>query len=92
MKKQDFTERMKQHESKFDAIWQDIVSDVNEYIKDNPEETMYSLNSVDKFTDSLCLSGAWIQDRINGKSGVSSNPKYRGSLTKKIRKALGYTF
>ena len=40
-----------------------------------------------KFVNNLCLSGAWIFDRNNHKF-----PRDRGSLTKKIRKALGYTF
>lgn len=55
---------------------------------------MYSLsNNVEKFVDNLCLSGAWIYDRIEKQSGAphSLNPKYKRSLTKKIRKALGYT-
>ena len=42
-------------------------------------------NDVEKFSDYLSLSGAWIQDRINNRY-----PKDRGSLTKKIRKALGF--
>lgn len=55
---------------------------------------MYSLQGtkIESLTDYLALSGAWIQDRINRKSGITSNKNYRGSLTKKIRKALGYTF
>lgn len=65
----------------------------NKFDEHNPEVSMYSLqNNVNKFSDQLCLSGAWVQDRINGKSGVHTNSKYRGSLTKKIRKSLGYTF
>ena len=78
---------MKQHEDSFDKLWRKIVDDTNDFIKDNPEMTMYSLQHIEKFSDSLALSGAWMQDRINGKT-----PKDRGSLTKKIRKALGFTY
>ena len=93
MTQQEYIERMKAHENKFDELWQEIVKDTNNFVKENEEVSMYSFqNNVSKFVDQLSLSGAWVQDRINGKSGVYYNPKYRGSLTKKIRKALGYTF
>ena len=82
-----YKKRMKQHEATFDRLWSKIVDDTNNFIKDNPEKTMYSLQHIEHFTDSLALSGAWIQDKINGKK-----PKDRGSLTKKIRKALGFTY
>jgi len=81
---------MKKHEERFDILWTKMVKDTNDFIAKNPETTMYSLDRIEKFVDQLCLSGAWITDRINGKSGVPSNSNYRGSLTKKIRKALGY--
>jgi hypothetical protein len=82
-----YKKRMKQHEATFERLWSKIVDDTNDFIKDNPEKTMYSLGQIGKFIDSLALSGAWIQDRIDGKK-----PKDRGSLTKKIRKALGFTY
>jgi hypothetical protein len=88
MRKATYIKKMKKHEERFDKLWGMIVEDTNRYIEKNPENTMYSLqNNVEKFSDYLCKSGAWIQDRINGKM-----PRDRGSLTKKIRKALGYTF
>lgn len=79
---------MKQHEASLDKLWMKIVKDTNEFIEDNPDITMYSFqNNIEHIIDGFCLKGAWIQDRINGKM-----PKDRGSLTKKIRKALGYTY
>ena len=78
-----YKKRMQQHEETFEKLWKKIVNETNEFIKDNPEITMYSLQNIEKFSDSLALSGSWIQDRINRKK-----PKDRGSLTKKIRKAL----
>lgn len=91
--KEDFIKRMKEHENEFDVLWQKIVLDTNDFVEKNPDINMYSLqNNVEKFVDQLCLSGAWVQDRIEGKTGVPGNDGYKGSLTKKIRKALGYTF
>lgn len=87
MTKKQYTKRMKQHETSFDKIWRKIADETNEFIKDNPEISMYHLQDIEKFSDQLALSGAWIQDRIDGKF-----PKDKGSLTKKIRKALGFTF
>ncbi len=87
MRKATYIKKMKKHEERFDKLWGMIVEDTNRYIEKNPEKTMYDLQIVENFSDSMCKSGAWIQDRINGKY-----PKDRGSLTKKIRKALGYTF
>tara|TARA_R110002049_G_scaffold179366_2_gene346418 strand:+ start:1008 stop:1277 length:270 start_codon:yes stop_codon:yes gene_type:complete len=88
MRKTTYIKKMKKHEERFDKLWGMIVEDTNRYIEKNPETTMYSFqNNIEKFSDSMCKSGAWIVDRINGKM-----PRDRGSLTKKIRKALGYTF
>ena len=87
MKPETYIKKMKAYEERFDKLWMKIVEDTNKYVAKNPEKTMYSLNSVENFSDYMCKSGAWIQDRINGKK-----PKDRGSLTKKIRKALGYTY
>ena len=87
MKRETYVKRMKANEERFDKLWRKIVDDTNSYIEKNPEKTMYDLQSVENFSDYMCKSGAWIQDRINGKM-----PTDRGSLTKKIRKALGYTY
>lgn len=92
MTKNAYIKRMKQHEQSFDKLWKKIVFDTNEFISDNPDIGMYTMQStkVEKLIDSLCLSGAWINDRIEGYSGVPSLKGYNKSLTRKIRKALGY--
>lgn len=92
MTKKLYIYRMMLYEKAFDKLWTKIVRDTNKFVDDCPDVNMYSLsNNVEKFVDNLCLSGAWIHDRIEKKSGAPSNKNYRGSLTKKIRKALGYT-
>ena len=91
MRKTTYIKKMKKHEERFDKLWGMIVEDTNRYIEKNPTRnvtSMYSFsNNIENFSNSMCKSGAWILDRINGKY-----PRDRGSLTKKIRKALGYTF
>ncbi len=93
MKAETLKKRMFKHHLTFEKLWTKIVKDVNEYVETNPEKTFYSFeySDIEKFIDSLCLSGAWIKDRIDGKSGLPHNKNYKGSLTKGIRKALGYT-
>ena len=89
MDKQEYLRRMKEHENSFDVLWMKIVKDTNEFIESNPKldtKKASEESSTEKMVDSICLSGAWIMDRLKGKY-----PKDKGSLTKKIRKALGYT-
>jgi len=89
MTKEEYINKMKQHEIEFELLWRKIVDDTNDFIKDNPDGkcTDVFTNDVELFIDTLCLSGAWIQDRLNNKK-----PRDRGSLRKKIRKVLGYTY
>lgn len=94
MRKQTYINKMTKHELRFNKLWHKIVWDTNEFIKTNPDINMHSLQGtrIENLIDYLIISGAWIEDRFNKKSGVTSSKNYRGSLTKKVRKALGYTF
>lgn len=93
MNKDQYIKRIKAHEAKFDKLWVKIVVDTNKFIKDNPDIEMDSLGKpISNFVGNLCLSGAWIEDMINKKIGIPSSRTYRGSLSKKIRKTLGYTY
>ena len=88
MDKQEYLRRMKEHENSFDVLFMKIVEDTNNFIESNQLDTKKASeeSSIEKMVDGICLSGAWIMDRLKGKY-----PKDRGSLTKKVRKALGYT-
>ncbi len=87
MTKARYQKRMKQHSETFQKLWNKMAQETNQFIEDNPDIGMYSLQDIERISDSLAMRGAWIIDRINGKL-----PRDRGSLTKKIRKALGYTY
>ena len=93
MTKDAYIKRMKAHEARFEKLWTKIVQDTNRFIVDNPNTGIITIQhtSIEGFANSLCLSGVWIRDRIDKKSGIPGNSNYKGSLTKKIRKALGYT-
>ena len=90
MRTETLKKRMLKHEQSFDKLWACIIKDVNIYVETNPESTFYpfKFSNIDMFIDSLCLSGAWIQDRLDKKTGSPDSNEYKGSLTKKIREAL----
>lgn len=93
MTKKELISKMTEHEKEFDVLWLEIVNDINQYLEDNPEENNFYpflCTQIDKFIDSLCLSGAWIHDKLNRKEGLPGSAGYKGSKTQKIRKALGY--
>ena len=93
MTKQELIIKMTEHEKQFDVIWSSIVQDVNQYLTDNPEEkSFYSFQctQIDKFSDFLCLSGAWIYDSLDGRTSLPGHKTYKGSRTKGVRKAIGY--
>ena len=93
MNSEELKEKMKQHSSEFGVLWTKIVNDVNDYLKDNPDKGFDALmySPVEAIIDNLCLSGAWIKDRLSGISGFVGSDTYKKSLAKKIRKALRYT-
>lgn len=73
-----------------DNQWPAIVTAVNEYLSENPEsEDPFSSASIDRKVDTLALSTGWIYDRLRGTSPMGMYPDKR-SVTKKLRKALGY--
>lgn len=86
-------EKMKAHSLEFNVLWNKIIIDVNDYLKDNPDKGLDALmySPVEALVDNLCLSGAWIKDRLSGIAGFVGSNTYKKSLAKKIRKALGYT-
>lgn len=90
MTRKQFEAKMKIKERQFNKVRDSIVDIVNDYQRHNPKSDVPT--SIEKFVDHLCLTGAWIFDRTQGKIATTHSSQYRGSLTKKIRKALGYTY
>lgn len=91
MNKQEFAQKMTEHEQQFDELWSKIVTDTNDFIRENGNDAPGNIGRTDRFIDGLCLAGAWISDRLNGFNGTPQMGNYNKSLTKKIRKGLGYT-
>ena len=73
-----------------------VVNAVNSYLEvtDGTNPTGYSISHLEGISklDSFAFLTAWAVDHLNGREDTFVGGKgYRGSLTKKIRKALGYT-
>jgi hypothetical protein len=70
-----------------------MVNLVNEYIENNETTSLYDLSYQENFKklDDMALLTAWVIDRLDGRVACIGDKSYRGSLLKKVRKALGYT-
>jgi hypothetical protein len=92
--KRSLERKLKKRNLQLDRVWQGIVTDVNSYLEKNEPvgDIGEFRREVEGLVDDLCLSGAWVHDRLTGHSGLPERPTYHGSLSKKIRKALGYTY
>ncbi|MCP4648762.1 MAG: hypothetical protein GY853_01600 [PVC group bacterium] len=87
--------RLKQLHNHFQKeVHYKMVEAVSEYLQNNDSldnsDIQYQVKEIEELTDSLILSGAWLYDRIQGKICTTHNKDYKGSLTKKVRKALGF--
>lgn len=75
----------------FEKFHQKTVEAVLMFLDHNPTGGEPS-PKIERIVDNVCLHAAWIYDRIQDKTCTHHSPDYRRSLTKKIRKALGFTF
>jgi hypothetical protein len=78
----------------FSDLRESLINEVNDFVKDNPDtfaKTDFQFTEVPKLTDSMILFGAWIEDRLNDRTGYPGGKTYNRSLGKKVRKVLGYT-
>lgn len=80
--------QLKKRNKQFARVWQRTVNDMNTYLETHETVQGYQLNTeIENLADYMALSGAWLYDRSNGKQR-----KDKGSMTGKIRKALGFTY
>lgn len=78
------------------------VDAINDYLSKHPEGLSHAQQHVDhaghvtdraiaQAVEAIAGQAAWIHDRLAGMIGSPGMPGYDTSLSKKIRKALGYT-
>lgn len=91
MNKQQFLKRLNKKIDKFEKLHYEMVALVRDFTSDeeniNTIDCAYELKNLDQF----CFTYAWIYDRLQGKSGLYGGKGYNKSMTKKVRKAMGYT-
>lgn len=91
MNKQQFLNKLNKKINKFEKLHYEIVALIREFTFDkeniNTIDCAYELRNLDKF----CFTYAWIIDQLNGNSGIVGGKGYNKSMSKKIRKAMGYT-
>lgn len=94
MTEQEYKQKVLDLMSKFvGEIHNELVDLTTEFIKNNPDrhyEDIFTPND-QRQIDQMAFTSAWLEDRLNGLSG-SDIQKTRKSRTKKIRKALDYTY
>ena len=89
MKKQELISNLRDRQKEFNEVWIKIVTDINNFVESG-QKINEPIDNITGLVDNLCLSGAWIEDRLNGITATTHNPEYKKSRTKKVRKALGY--
>ena len=94
MTEQEYRQKVLDLMSKFvGEIHNELVDLTTEFIKGNPDkhyDDVFS-STEQRQIDQMALTTGWLEDRIDGLSGLDIQNS-RKSRTKKIRKALGYTF
>lgn len=80
------------------GIHQATVKAVNEYMDEHPEGLSVTQQAdpsgdwrIEQMVHDMLHNAAWIQDRLAKRTGSIGNPDYHLSLTKKVRRAMGYT-
>jgi len=78
------------------ALHQQTVEAVNGYMKDNPDGLSTTQQSdpsgpwkIETLVHDMLHNAAWIEDRLAG-TVVPSSSGYKSSLTKKVRRIMGY--
>lgn len=87
--RQEYVNRMKEHQLKFDELREAIVRDTNAMIEANgiiSPQIDYQFKSIEGFADEISIFGAWIRDRVEGRNPLHT----RANISSKVRKALGF--
>lgn len=92
--KKQLTKRLIQLEQIFDKqIHKKAIKAINQYLDNNPPfddtDSVWNIG-IEKYREALILGGAWANDRLNGKLGTLHHHTYPKSMTKKVRKILGF--
>lgn len=85
MTKEEYERLMSERFAEIQIQFAKMAKITQEFKKENPDTTLYAMPGLDRRLSDIAERAAWFMDEIN------DTKKNRGSMTKKIRKALGYT-
>ena len=91
MNKQEFLKELQNKYIEFKKIHYEIVDLVNEFLSNEENQYAVDTNYDLRDVEQLCFTYAWIVDRLNNRSSLVDGKGYNKSMSKKIRKALGYS-
>lgn len=87
MNNTELQEKLRVHRDSFEGLRQATVNDLNAYLQERNSVTDWNIDhELENLADNLVSLAGWIYDRKNGKT-----PKDRGSMYKRLRKAVGYS-
>lgn len=93
-KEEKFLEELGKIMDKFyNEVHTPLVNLVNKYKENENTKSLYFFTYQENFKklDDMALLTAWVTDHIDDREAFPDSKTYRGSLTQKIRKALGFT-
>lgn len=92
MTKKEFETKIFTYHQLLDDIFDQMIKDVNFYIDDNGHTSIENIERLEPTIDRIIRMGGWISDRLNGFATYPNGNNYKKSLSKKLRKILGYTY
>jgi len=96
MTRKDLESKLRELHEKHRAAHQETVQAINAYLDEHPEGLSVTQQAdpsgdwrIEQMVHDMLHNGAWIEDRLALMEGPT-DPQYRHSLTKKVRRAMGY--
>ncbi len=96
MTRKDLESKLRELHEKHRATHQETVHAINAYLDEHPEGLSVTQQAdpsgdwrIEQMVHDMLHNAAWIKDRLALMEGPT-DPQYRHSLTKKVRRIMGY--
>lgn len=96
MTRKDLESKLRELHEKHRAAHQETVQAINAYLDEHPEGLSVTQQAdpsgdwrIGQMVHDMLHNAAWIEDRLALMEGPT-DPQYRHSLTKKVRRIMGY--
>lgn len=98
MTRQELEARLQVIHAEHRTLHQATVEAVNDYMNANPDGLTVTQQAdpsgpwkIEALVHDMLHNAAWIEDRLAKRTGSIGNPDYKRSLTRKVRRIMGYT-